>query len=915
MPLNKEKNKFTTPWGTIFNVKQDPIQAEVIDETPPEISDEIITNVPTPKIATKAEPVVFWDETTWGTKEESTSLLSWLDRESIISRTNKWWQDAKNLWKEIQNRRNIEKITWVKDDLLAWIWFSTIKDDEIQKEGVFSNEVSLDFADRVLSWEFEKLWLAPNQQFNDERLTEFLDSQWLNEQQIKQVISARDARLKEKRIKWAGKTRVEEKEAILRQELATKTERINKQVEARQKLLQRQRSLRGIWRSSSTEEVLLEVQEEWAKLISAAQRANDLELSLFKAQSENLDSEVIASIQEGLSKANQNLQKQINLELDEMNKLVAAWELDNDLAFESLMSSLEIAWTDTWWVNKFTSESTWILSDKFGNPILDAEWNQIPVWWKSTSDIATISNYADWLINWKIPFWSIPTELRDNVVNSWAAKLNNSIKLSWTQIADAEFLADELFGNNKESSVNAIKALMQQGLSNKEIIERWRDVWFSEEYSWSIRDWLNQATLSLWEEKSWRTASIMNRLLSEWKNSQAIDLLLGSAAEGATAQQKDKITWLWELTWNLTSIRSELNKLSQSEIDWIEWEEVDTWKITQAWEKIFNLVWKSSDPRITRIATQMWIAIQAYRQSRSWAAFSESEAKEYAALFPGIWKDFELNSELIKWVLNTAEIATNNFYRGKIWVTNFDNIFSNGVMNTLHPWQWFTWGANIIDFTNISDDLSDEEIINQINKWNVGTFDINSDNSLDTFLDATEENNFNPFSLDNFKEQNQSVQDFNKPDTTGWTNEIWQKIQQDIDRIAQWTSVNANDILAIAGNRNVNPAILAAFLRNDSTYWSKWLGSKNNNPWNVWQFDRLWTEWVEWFKTIQEWIDAAASNLEKRTLAFKQLFPNREPTAFELAKWIANWKKFFWPYMTEKQWAKRVQDIVNQLTS
>lgn len=164
--------------------------------------------------------------------------------------------------------------------------------------------------------------------------------------------------------------------------------------------------------------------------------------------------------------------------------------------------------------------------------------------------------------------------------------------------------------------------------------------------------------------------------------------------------------------------------------------------------------------------------------------------------------------------------------------------------------------------------------------------------------------------------------DFNLPDQTGWTkvtpvnwDAVW-NIQKDIDRVAKNSPVTWEDIVNIANNRWVNPFILAAFLRNDSSFGTKWLGAKNNNPWNVWQFDRLWTEAVKWYATIQEGIDAAAENLQKRIEAFKKIVPNREPTALELALWKTNdWRKFFWVYMTDPQWPKRVQQIVNQLIS
>ena len=92
------------------------------------------------------------------------------------------------------------------------------------------------------------------------------------------------------------------------------------------------------------------------------------------------------------------------------------------------------------------------------------------------------------------------------------------------------------------------------------------------------------------------------------------------------------------------------------------------------------------------------------------------------------------------------------------------------------------------------------------------------------------------------------------------------------------TSITA-DMVTQAGNQfGVDPLALAAKMAQDSSMGTKWKGARNNNPWNVWQFDSLDAQGitVEWYKTLQEWVDAVASNFASRAKAMKPLIPNKE---------------------------------------
>ena len=133
----------------------------------------------------------------------------------------------------------------------------------------------------------------------------------------------------------------------------------------------------------------------------------------------------------------------------------------------------------------------------------------------------------------------------------------------------------------------------------------------------------------------------------------------------------------------------------------------------------------------------------------------------------------------------------------------------------------------------------------------------------------------------------------------------------------KWTTITPKMINDSALKYWIPQETIMAFMQNDSGFWTRWIWAKNNNPWNVWQFDRFWTNAVAWFKTINEWVDAVAENLSRRTAAFKRITgEKRAPTPKELASWVSSgWKEFFWVYQTDKSAHARVEQISKDIWS
>lgn len=101
----------------------------------------------------------------------------------------------------------------------------------------------------------------------------------------------------------------------------------------------------------------------------------------------------------------------------------------------------------------------------------------------------------------------------------------------------------------------------------------------------------------------------------------------------------------------------------------------DTGIFTGLSEKALRKGGFTKDPELAGIANDIGLAIIDYRRAVSGAAFTESEAKAYDALFPSIGKTSDLNNALINSVRVKLEADRDNFYRRRIGDNNYNQIF------------------------------------------------------------------------------------------------------------------------------------------------------------------------------------------------------------------------------------------------
>lgn len=108
----------------------------------------------------------------------------------------------------------------------------------------------------------------------------------------------------------------------------------------------------------------------------------------------------------------------------------------------------------------------------------------------------------------------------------------------------------------------------------------------------------------------------------------------------------------------------------------------DTGILTGTTESILEKVGKMKNKELATISNDIVLAIQAYRQAISGAAFTESESKQYEAVFPSVGKNPELNDAKITSLVNTFDRNNRVVVQSVIGASNYDKIFNSSFGTT-----------------------------------------------------------------------------------------------------------------------------------------------------------------------------------------------------------------------------------------
>ena len=584
---------------------------------------------------------------------------------------------AKQIKTELDRRKAQEQASWKADTFLTGLNLSTIK-AWAEDPSLVSNEDALKFADKILSndKELTKLWLP--EWASAEQIQRFFKSQWHSDNLITAILSARDSRLKEGRLSKDAGTIIEKEEARVRADIERQKADIEEKVSKSQNLLQRQRALKGVGLSTATEADIAAIQATWDTLIANARAKAEADLAVFKWEVDNIEAEGMEWLRAAQRAATKTLNDWILQQAELQNTLIEQWKLTSDQWWNTLMDSLDVAWVDKEWADKFTSEASWILSDKFGNPIL-VNGKVVPIGGTSWEQWTAINGYVNLLKSeWVGSISSVPANLKDHVIaayDAYAATQEVTNDHEWLAL----WLIEQLWMKSTEKNIQRLATMVRDKWAEgaREFIEK---AWLNKDFEWPI--WDAFENISGWLTESWAKAaqSIINDRLSNWDTNGAIDKLI-SAVDN------------WLATWVKSKIEAEktiLRDVSRWFVKYADWadrnpEVAKAWtKVWAAWEDVMQAFNDTGNPELAAMMTDMHTTLQTYRQNKSWAAFSEKEAEEYAAIFPWPFKSLALNEAKVDTLLNKSRSHLDDFYSDQMkWP--YDEIFPEGIHKRFDP--------------------------------------------------------------------------------------------------------------------------------------------------------------------------------------------------------------------------------------
>lgn len=97
----------------------------------------------------------------------------------------------------------------------------------------------------------------------------------------------------------------------------------------------------------------------------------------------------------------------------------------------------------------------------------------------------------------------------------------------------------------------------------------------------------------------------------------------------------------------------------------------------------------------------------------------------------------------------------------------------------------------------------------------------------------------------------------------------------------RWSKITVDMVNQASIATGVDPITIAAKMAQDSWMGTQGKGARNNNPWNVGQFDSLDAKWitVKGYPTLAEWVLAVAENFRKRQDALLSVAPQKKSSA------------------------------------
>lgn len=183
----------------------------------------------------------------------------------------------------------------------------------------------------------------------------------------------------------------------------------------------------------------------------------------------------------------------------------------------------------------------------------------------------------------------------------------------------------------------------------------------------------NSLSARMTKDEAERATEYFNQLMSSGDTKTAQEYLKTTAIANLPATEQTKAFGRFAAIDSLVSVKQDL-------ADFVA-KGGNTGLLTGTEESIAQKLGRTTNVEAARIGNEILLAMIAYRNAVSGAAFTESEQKQYIQVFPSIGKIPELNNAKIQSLLDTFNRNNKSIFGQVLGSGNYDKIFGSPVVD------------------------------------------------------------------------------------------------------------------------------------------------------------------------------------------------------------------------------------------
>jgi ElaB/YqjD/DUF883 family membrane-anchored ribosome-binding protein len=245
--------------------------------------------------------------------------------------------------------------------------------------------------------------------------------------------------------------------------------------------------------------------------------------------------------------------------------------------------------------------------------------------------------------------------------------------LNGMELLQARNLSVKIFGKRGgilPENIGLIEDLMAKGMTPDQIEDQLRYSSESTGFTGATRDAAESIAVGMTSTQAEQFFNSLDRSLEDENTERVKEILMRGALDSLGGEEAKKVRGDQRAVELFNSIADDLREY--------ESKGGDTNIFSGNYEKVMERIGKTSNKELAALANKIQMAIQTYRKSISGAAFTESESKEYQAIFPSIDKTSSLNFAKIESAKEVLQGNVDFLLKSMMGSQAFDEIFGKG---------------------------------------------------------------------------------------------------------------------------------------------------------------------------------------------------------------------------------------------